>query len=70
MNKRQTVFFLLVNLMDKELEDPGTIDLKAPRLAQYMQTAWKKHRNTVYWVDIREGSQPTQPNPNPIHRTG
>ena len=39
--------------MDKEHKDPETIDLKAPRLAQYMQTAWKKHQNTVYWVDIR-----------------
>ena len=27
--------------------------MKAPRLAQYMQTAWKKHQNTVHWVDIR-----------------
>ena len=142
LSKRQTVFFLRVNPMDKEHKDPETIDLKAPRLAQYMQTAWKKHQNTVYWVDIKlaqkkgfkfyqtrsnaiilyntlpaycipkairmetgeiiyekvyesprpppkislrndwmkelgsevagqaEGSQPTQPNPNPIHRTG
>ena len=142
LSKRQTVFFLLVNPMDKEHKDPETIDLKAPRLAQYMQTAWKKHQNTVYWVDIKlaqkkglkfyqtrsnaiifyntlpafcfpkafqmeigeimyeklyesprpppkislrnnwmkeldpevarqaEGSQPTQPNPNPIKRTG
>ena len=128
--------------MHEEHKDPETIDLEAPRLAQYMHTAWKKHQNTVYWVDIRlaqkkgfnfyqtrsnaiilynklpaccipkaikietgeiiyekvyesprpppkislrndwmkelgsevarqsEGSQPTQPNPNPIHRTG
>ena len=39
--------------MDKEHKDPETVDLKAPRLAQYMHTAWKKHQNTVYWVDIR-----------------
>ena len=38
--------------MDKEHKDPETIDLKAPRLAQYLHTAWKKHQNTVYWVDI------------------
>ena len=141
LSKRQTVFFLPVNPMDKEHKDPETIDLKAPRLVQNMHTAWKKHQNTVYWVDIRlaqkkglkfyqtrsnaiilyntlpaycipktikmetgeiiyekehesprppqkislrndwmkevgpevarqaEGSQPTQPNPNPIHRT-
>ena len=38
--------------MDKEHKDPDTIDLEAPRLAQYMHKAWKKHQNTVYWVDI------------------
>ena len=32
--------------------DPNNIDLEAPRLAQYMHKAWKKHQNTVYWVDI------------------
>ena len=49
---RQTVFFLPVDPMDKNHEDPDTIDLNAPRLAQYMHKAWKKHQNTVYWVDI------------------
>ena len=39
--------------MDEEHKDPEKIDLKAPRLAQYMQKAWKKHQNTVYWVDIK-----------------
>ena len=48
----QTVFFLLVDPMDKEHKDPDTIDLEAPRLAQHMHKAWKKHQNTVYWVDI------------------
>ena len=38
--------------MDNELKDPDTIDLGAPRLAQYMHKAWKKHQKTVYWVDI------------------
>ena len=52
MSKRQTVLFLLVDLMDKNHKDPDTIDLEAPRLAQYMQKAWKKHQNTVYRVDI------------------
>ena len=28
------------------------IDLEAPRLAWYHQKKWKKHQNTVYWVDI------------------
>ena len=53
LSNRQTVFFLLVEPMDKEHKDPETIDLGAPRLAQYMHKAWKKHQNTVYWVDIK-----------------
>ena len=48
----QTVFFLPVDLMDKNHKDPDTIDLNATRHAQYMHKAWKRHQNTVYWVDI------------------
>ena len=39
--------------MNKEHKDPEKIDLEAPRLARYMHKAWKKHQNTVYWVDIK-----------------
>ena len=52
MSNRQTVFFLPVDLMDKEHKDPDENDLNAPRLARYKQKVWKKHQNTVYWVDI------------------
>ena len=52
LNNRQTVFFLLVEPMDKSHKDPDTIDLNKLRHAQYMHKAWKKHQNTVYWVDI------------------
>ena len=52
LTNRQTVIFLLVDPMDKNHKDPDTIDLEAPRLAQYMHKAWKKHQNTVCWVDI------------------
>ena len=52
LSNRQTVFFLPVDPMIKEHKDPDTIDLEAPSLAQYMHKAWKKHQNTVYWVDI------------------
>ena len=52
LSNRQTVLFQPVDPMDKEHKDPDTIDLGAPRLAQYMHKAWKKHQNTVYWVDI------------------
>ena len=47
LSKRQTVFFLLVDPMDKEHKDPNKIDLEAPRLAWYHQKKWKKHQNTV-----------------------
>ena len=52
MNKRQTVFFLPVDPMDKNHKDPDTIDLSKPRHAQYMHKAWKRHQDAVYWVDI------------------
>ena len=39
--------------MNKEHKDPETVDLKAPRLAQYMHKAWNRHQDAVYWVDIR-----------------
>ena len=51
LSNRQTVFFLLVDPMDKNHKDPDTIDLNEPCHAQYMHKAWKKHQNTVYWVD-------------------
>ena len=48
LNNRQTVFFLLVDPMDKNHKDPDAIDLNETRHAQYMHKAWKKHQNTVY----------------------
>ena len=51
LNNRQTGIFLLVDPMDKNNEDPGTIDLTAPRHAQYLHRAWKRHQDAVYWVD-------------------
>ena len=36
----------------KCIKDPEHIDLNVPRHAQYVHKAWKKHQNTVYWVDI------------------
>ena len=52
LSNRQTVFFLPVDPMGRNHKDLDTIDLNAPRLAQYTQTAWKKHQNTEYCVDI------------------
>ena len=52
MSNRQTVFFLLVDPMDKNHKDPDTIDLSVPRHAQHLHKAWTRHQNTVHWVDI------------------
>ena len=52
-SKRQTVFFLLVDSCDFCHKDPDKIDLSVPRRAQYLHSAWKRHQNTVYWVDIK-----------------
>ena len=51
-SKRQTVFFLHVDPMDKNHKDPDVIDLSVPRCAQYLHEAWKRHQDAVYWVDI------------------
>ena len=53
LSNRQTVFFVLVDPMDKEHKDTEKIDLEAPRLARYKHKAWKKNKNTVYWVDLK-----------------
>ena len=39
--------------MDKEHKDPYKLDLTAPRLAWYKQKTWKRHQDTVYWVDLQ-----------------
>ena len=51
--ERQTVFFTAVNPMNKEHKDPYEIEKNAPRLAWYKQKKWKRHQDTVYWVDIQ-----------------
>ena len=51
-SKRQTVFFLLVDPINKSHKDPDDIDLNVPRHAQYLHNAWKRHQDAVYWVDI------------------
>ena len=43
--------------MDEEHKDPQTIDLEAPRVARYMHKAWKKHQNTVHWLDIKHAQK-------------
>ena len=52
LSKRQTVFFLPVDPRDESHRDPERIDFSVPRLARYMHSAWKKHQDAVFWVDI------------------
>ena len=51
--ERQTVYFTPVNPMNKEHKDRYEIDFTAPRLAWYKQKTWKRHQDTLYWVDIQ-----------------
>ena len=51
-SKRQRVFFLPVDPRDKKHKDPEKIDLNVPRRAHYLHSAWKKHQDAVFWVDI------------------
>ena len=51
--KTDSILSACVNPMDTEHKDPEKIDLEALRLARYMHIAWKKHQNTVYWVDLK-----------------
>ena len=51
-SKRQTVFFLPIDPRDKEHQDPEHIDFSVPRRAQYLHSAWKKHQDAVFWVDV------------------
>ena len=69
-SKRQTVFFLPIDPRDKEHEDPEHIDFSAPRRAQYLHSAWKRHQDAVFGVDIdlaiREGKTFYQTRSNAI----
>ena len=51
-SKRQTVFFLPVDPRDKSHKDPEHIDFSVPRRARYVYSAWKRHQDAVFWVDI------------------
>ena len=55
LSRRQTVFFLPVDPRDESHKDPEYIDFSVPRLARYMHSAWKRHQDAVFWVDIDLG---------------
>ena len=52
LSRRQTVFFLLVDPRNEDHRDPEFVDFSVPRLARYMHSAWKRHQDAVFWVDI------------------
>ena len=70
LSRRQSVFFLPVDPRNEDHKDPEYIDYSAPRLARYLQNAWKRHQDKVFWVDIdlgiREGSMFYQTRSNAI----
>ena len=55
LSTRQTVFFLPVDPRDESHRNPERIDFSVPRLARYMHSAWKRHQDAVFWVDIDLG---------------
>ena len=54
-SRRQTVFFLPIDPRDKDHQDPEYVDFSVPRRAKYVHSAWKKHQDAVFWVDIDLG---------------
>ena len=55
LSKRQSVFFLPTDPRNEDHKDPEYIDYSVPRLARYLQNTWKRHQDTVFWVDIDLG---------------
>ena len=52
LSRRPTVFFLPTDPRNESHKDPERIDFSVPRLARYMHSAWKRHQDAVFWVDI------------------
>ena len=55
LSGRQSVFFLPIDPRDENHQDPENIDYSVPRRARYVQNAWKRHQDTVFWIDIDQG---------------
>ena len=51
-SRRQTVFFLPIDPRDKKHKDSEHIDFSVPGWARYVHSAWKRHQDAVFWVDI------------------
>ena len=46
------MFFLPIDPRDRDHQDPAQIDFSVPRRARFVHSAWKKHQDAVFWVDI------------------
>ena len=70
LSRRQTLFFFPVDPRDESHKDPEYIDFSVPRLARYLHSAWKRHQDAVFWVDvdlaIKEGLTFSQTRSNAI----
>ena len=55
VSRRQSVFFLPVDPRDENHRDPENIDCSVPRHARYVQITWKRHQDTVFWIDLDLG---------------
>ena len=55
LNGRQSVYFLPIDPRDEDHQDPEIIDYSVPRRARYLQKSWKRHQDTVFWIDIDQG---------------
>ena len=52
LSRRQKVFFLPTDPRNESHKDPEQIDFSVPRLARYVHSAWNKHQDAVFLVDI------------------
>ena len=52
LSRRQSVFFLPIDPRDESHKDPEHVDFFVPCRAQYVHSAWKRHQDAVFWVDI------------------
>ena len=55
LSRRQSVFFLPVDPRNEDHKDPEYIDYSVPRHVRYLQNTWKRHQDTVFWIDIDLG---------------
>ena len=52
LSRRQAVFFLPIDPRDKNHKDLENVDFSVPRRAKYVHSAWKRHQDAVFSIDI------------------